>query len=101
MVAPRQRSMSRPSSPSPFWPSSPLFATAAASGLGADTSTEGNVAPDFEKHHEEPVIVEDLGASQTGAESEVVIVSAEYEQVSEQQQVPPPKPQAPRPIVTP
>ena len=42
------------------------------------------MAPDAEHHHEEVVIVEDLGASQTGAKSEVVQVSAEPEQIVEQ-----------------
>ena len=65
------------------------------------------MAPDVEQHHEEVVIIEDLGASQTGAESEVVTVSAETEQVIEpsrvppQQQAPAPEAQAPRPSAPP
>ena len=47
------------------------------------------MAPDVVHHHEEVVIVEDLGASQTGAESEAKQVSVETEQVPEQQQAPP------------
>ena len=42
-----------------------------------DTSKEGTVAPEVEKHHEQTEQVENLGASQTGAESEVTKASAE------------------------
>ena len=71
------------------------------------------MAPDGEHHHDEVVVIEDLGASQTGAESETIQVSAEAEHVPEQQQapsqhqvppqqqVPAPDTQAPRPSTTP
>ena len=77
-------------------PSSPLFWAAAATGPGADTGKEGNVAPEVEHHHEKVVVIEDLGASQTGAEKEVTQVSAETERVPKQQQALPQQP-APAP----
>ena len=96
---PRLRAVSRPSSPARSRPSSPAASstphTTNASipdlglgnlGLGADTSMEGNMAPDnVEMHHEQPEMqilerVEDLGAGQTGAETEITKVSAKSEQ---------------------
>ena len=38
------------------------------------------MAPETEKHHEEPEKTENLGASQTGAETVTTKVSAESEQ---------------------
>ena len=102
VVVPRQRPVSRPPSPAPSRPSSPLvdsasqFAEALMPDLGlenlaprTDTSKEGTVAPEVEKHHEQPERVENLGASQTGAESEAVKASAESEQEVQPRQVPP------------
>ena len=66
-----------------------------------DTSKEETVAPEGEKHHEQPEQVENLGASQTGAESEARKVSAESEQEEQQQDVRPPEQQAPRPTAPP
>ena len=63
---------------------------------------------DAQMHHEQPekqapVIVENLGAGQTGAEGEVTRVSAEsdQEQATRQQDPPPPKQQVSRPTVPP
>jgi hypothetical protein len=113
VVAPRQRSVSRPPSPAPSRPSSPLadsapqFAEATPDpglenlGTETDASKEGTVAPEVEKHHEQPEQVENLGASQTGAESEATKVSAESEQEKQKQQAPPSKQQVPRPAASP
>ena len=108
LVAPRQRPVSRPPSPAPSRPSSPLVDSAshfaeAMPDLSlenltsmTDTSKEGTVAPETEKHHEEPEKTENLGASQTGAETEATKVSAESEQEKQKQQAPPSKQQVPR-----
>ena len=48
-------------------------------GTRTDASKEGTVAPEIGKLHEQPEQVENLGASQTGAESEVKKASAESE----------------------
>lgn len=119
-MIPRQVPVSRPGSPAPSRPRSPLGDSApdfadtqmpdldlGNLGLQTDTSMEGNVAPDIEMPHEQPeeqapTIVESLGAGQTGAEGEATRVSAESEQEQIRQHDPSLlKQQAPRPAAPP
>ena len=67
----------------------------------ANIVKEGTMAPETEKHHEQPEKTENLGASQTGAETEATKVSAESEQEKQKGHAPSSKQQVPRPAAPP